>query len=324
MPIPPPTSDDLERDAFLVGLRCNGYQRIDPALIRELLAHPMAAYVKAGANAVVHAADPGLIALLVETYERRHRAWMENKKPDPSLSTIVASLNAMHQVLPDLYLAAANDADDLMLAAFGLMAMEQMKHPLTAATAQRLLADSRDFVRSTAAGILARVAPTSAYDDLLLQLGNPKLDTKTIAPTLSALLSTGHAGAAMAAAAFLAKQSDAVKVACAYDMAIRRPPGAGQVVVGMLSDTKSEANRTALLGALATLGDSEAEACLFDSLRRGSDAEAITVIDRLAGYERRAGWHDDLRAAVRQRGDAAIVTQLETRIAQAKERDEMR
>lgn len=323
MPIPPPTSDDLERDAFLVGLRCNGYQRIDPALIRELLAHPMAAYVKAGANAVVHAAEPGLIVLLVETYERRHRAWMETKKPDASLSTMVASLNAMHQVLPDLYHAAANDADDTMLAAFGLMAMQQMNHPLTAATARQLLTDSRDFVRSIAADTLARVTPTSAYDDLLAQLNRPNID-KTIAPTLSALLSTGHAGAVDAAAAFLAKQSDAVKVACAYDMAIRRPPGAGQVVVGMLSDMKSEPNRTALLGALTTLGDSEAEACLFDSLRRGSDAEAITVIDRLAGYERRAGWHNDLRAAAKQRGDAAIVTQLETRIAQAKERDEMR
>ena len=143
-------------------------------------------------------------------------------------------------------------------------------------------------------------------------------------PDISALLSTGHPTAIDAAHSMLMDHSDDAKVACAYDLAIRRPPGAGRLVVRLYNDMRSPSHRAALLGAMGTLGDSDAEACMFDALRHGSDTEAIAVIDRLAGYERRAGWHHDLRAAAKQRGDAALTARMEARITKAKERDEMR
>lgn len=324
MPIPPPTSDDLSRDVFLVGLRCNGYKRIDASLIKELLNHPVAQYVQAGAHAVAAAPSPELITLLIETYQRRRQASLDSKLPDASLHSILASLSALEQELPELYLDAAMDTEDQMLATFGIIALAQMQHPRTAEVARQLLTDPRESVRSTAAGILARVAPDTAYDDLLKDLKNPKHDAKTLAPTISALLSTNHPTAVASAYEHLANQLDDVKVACAYDLAIRRPRGAGQLVVQLYKEMKSGTHRIAMLKAMGTLGDSDAQSCMFDALRRGSSAEAIAVVDRLAGYEPRTGWHDELRAAAKQRGEAAIIARIEERINEAEDRNEMR
>jgi len=324
MPIPPPTSDDPSRDTFLANLRLNGYKNIEPALIDELLAHPLAPYVQAGVHGVINAPTPALIALLVKTYERRRRVSLDTQTPDKSLATIIASLSALHQKLPDLYMAAATDPSDTMLTTMGLIALEEMKHPKTAAMARRLLNDPREFVRSTAASIVARVAPASAYDDLIVQLKKPKLDEATIVSTISALLATGKNDAANIAYTFLVKKPDQMKLKCAFDLAIRRPIGAGALLVKLYQSIKSESPRLSMLDAMGTLGDSDAHACMLEVLRQGSTAEATSVIDRLAGYEPRAGWHDELRATARQRGDTALQARIEDRITAARERDEMR
>ncbi|MEX2216506.1 MAG: hypothetical protein WD768_20505 [Phycisphaeraceae bacterium] len=315
-----PFESDQQRDTFLAKLRTSGYRGVPVPVIERLLNQIDAKCIEAGAKAAVNNPQPHFSKLIVETFWARRQMERHQATPDEGLSFLVAALLAMKELNKQaeaIFLEAANDSDSTpMLAITGLHALVQMEHPDAEPIARRLLEDPREGVRAHAAAVWPRLNP-EAYNALLATLKKPLIDTPTAGKVLVGLLQSQRPGAMDHVVRWLSGRDATTLGRCCADLSIYRPPGASQAMIRVLDGaTKQEARQT-LMQMLYRVGDAAASAKLIAIVETGSDAEARYIVEEMSGYEKTPGWNDQLRAAVRHRGDESLLPIIDQAVRDA-------